>query len=422
MIPMVERRDLFKAGIGAAGVAAMGAATAACAPAPGKLIRRGPGPDAGIEHIVVVMMENRSYDHFMSWLPGGNGAPEGITYLDDDGVAHEKYRYPNWAACEMADPGHSREAGLRQYNGGACDGFLFESPDTYPISYHTPDQLPFWEVAAPSWTMCDNYFAAFMGPTFPNRFYQHCAQTKDDSNQLRIQDMRTIWDRISAAGLEGRYYFSDAPFTALLGLRHLAITRTMDGFFDDARKGRLPHVSFVDPRFLVPIYLGTSADYHPVSDIRAGDEFLHKVYEAVTNSPNWDKTVMVVNFDEWGGFADHVRPSVAPDKRPKFGLRGFRVPCLVASPLARRGHVAHGEYDHTSVLKMIEWAFDLEPLTPRDAAANNLADVLDLDSAPDTSAPHWDIPPFKADDCIERLPSMLWQGVIELARRNGWPI
>lgn len=419
---MVDRRDLFKAGLGAAGVAAMGAVSSACAPAPGALIRRGPGPEAGIEHIVVVMMENRSYDHFMSWLPGGNGAPEDLSYVDDQGVAHRRWRYPNWASCDMADPDHSRVAGQRQLNGGACDGFLLESPDTYPISYLSADQLPFWTVAAPSWTMCDNYFAAFLGPTFPNRFYQHCAQTQAASNELQVVEMTTIWDRLVERGLEGRYYFSDAPFTALLGLRHLAITRSIDGFFSDARSGRLPHVSFIDPRYLIPWPFGTSGDYHPVSDIRAGDQFLHEIYEAVTNSPNWDKTVLVINFDEWGGFADHVRPPVAPDVREGFGQRGFRVPCLVASPLARRSHVAHGEYDHTSVLKMIEWAFDLEPLTPRDASANNLADVLELGSAPDHTAPHWEIPAFTPEDCGGRIQSMLWEGLLKMARKNGWPV
>ena len=167
---------------------------------------------------------------------------------------------------------------------------------------------------------------------------------------------------------------------------------------------------------------GTSSDYHPLSDIRLGDEFLHQVYEAVTRSPNWERTVLVVNFDEWGGSADHIAPSVAPDLRPEHGLRGFRVPCLVASPLARRGHVAHGEYDHASVLRMIEWAFDLEPLTPRDAAAANLADVLDLGSPPDPSAPHWELPDFTPDDCVDEFVNEIWEELLEGARAQGWPV
>jgi len=113
--------------------------------------------------------------------------------------------------------------------------------------------------------------------------------------------------------------------------------------------------------------------------------FLNTVYDAVVASPNWERTVLVINYDEWGGFFDHVPPTIAPDPRPDLGtgLRGFRVPCLVISPRARRRTIAHGTYDHTSVLKMIEWRFGLQPLTVRDAAANNLAEVLDFEARPD---------------------------------------
>lgn len=420
---MVGRRDFLRTGLGVAGAATLGSGIAsACAPAPGPLIRRGPGPEAGIEHIVVVMMENRSYDHLLGWLPGGDSMPAGATFLDDDGVAHAPYRHPEWASCGKADPGHSRTAGFRQFNDGACDGWLKESPDTFPISHLTADQLGFWGPAAPAWTVCDRYFSAFMGPTWPNRYYMHCAQTPSDRNKIAGVDLTTIWDRIAAAGLEGRYYFSDAPFAALMGLRHLLVSRTFDQFLSDAREGRLPHVSFVDPGFAIAGDIGTSSDYHPLSDIRSGDRFLHRVYEAVTRSPNWDRTVLVVNFDEWGGFADHVAPGVAPDVREGFGQRGFRVPCLVASPLARRGHVDHGEYDHASVLAMIEWAFALAPLTPRDAAAKNLADVLDLGGTPDTSAPHWDLAPFTPENCVSDLVDDIWDRLIVWARGQGWPV
>ncbi len=304
-----------------------------------------------------------------------------------------------------------------------ADGFLLESPDTFPISYLEADQQAFWRTAAPSWTMCDNYFAAFLGPTFPNRYYQHCAQTPWENNRFEIvNDLTTIWDRVAAAGMEGRYYFSDAPFLALLGIRHLLVSRTIDQFYQDCHDGRLPHVSFVDPRFILPEPFATSGDYHPASDIRLGDQFLHDVYEAVTNSPNWDKTVLVINFDEWGGFADHVPPAVVPDANPNFGQRGFRVPTLVASPLARRNHIDHGEFDHTSVLKMIEWAFDLDPLTPRDAAANNLADVLDLGGTPDPVAPHWEIPAFAPENCVNEFVGQIWDNLVVVARESGWPV
>ena len=275
--------------------------------------------------------------------------------------------------------------------------------------------------AAPAWTACDNYFTATMGPTFPNRFYMHAGQSDRWENWLTISSLPTIWDLCKARGLESRYYFSDAPMTALWGLQHVDITRTFDGFIADCSSGRLPHLSYVDPRFLIPP-LGTSGDYHPQSDIRAGEAFLDQIYRAVTASPNWERTVLVINFDEWGGFYDHVTPVEGPDSVSFMALRGFRVPCLVISPFARRNHVAHDLYDHTSVLKMIEWAFELPSLSPRDAAANNLADVLDLSSPPDPSVPSWDFPQIAFSDCNQQFVDDIFKRLADQARQLGFPV
>jgi phospholipase C len=137
----------------------------------------------------------------------------------------------------------------------------------------------------------------------------------------------------------------------------------------------------VDPRF-VDEGSGTSGDDHPHGDVRSGEEFLATIYNAVVSSPAWSRTLLVINYDEWGGFFDHVAPGTAPDADPTTALRGFRVPAVVISPRSRRGAVAHGVYDHTSVLKAIEWRWDLAPLTRRDAAARNIAEVLDFGSPP----------------------------------------
>jgi phospholipase C len=131
---------------------------------------------------------------------------------------------------------------------------------------------------------------------------------------------------------------------------------------------------------------------------------------------------MVINFDEWGGFYDHVAPEVAPDSRPKFAQRGFRVPCMVVSPRARRGFVAHDTYDHASVLKMIEWGFDLKPLAVRDAQANNLADVLDLSGKVDTSFPTWDFPDVQLQDCTQFLADEIFAALADRARGLGFPV
>jgi phospholipase C len=422
---MLDRRGFLKgsaaAVAGIAGAGAMSSAISGCAPAPSSVAPRGLFGEAGIDHVVVVMMENRSFDHFLGWLPGADGVQAGMEFVDTKGVSHGTHRLTQFASCEFADPDHSYHGGRKQYHEGANDGFLTTSPDTFPIGYYEQDELPFWRNAAPEFTVCDNYFAATMGPTFPNRFYQHCGRSDRWENWLTISSLPTIWDRVQAAGMEGRYYYSDVPFAALLGVRHTLISRTFQQFEQDCAAGLLPHVSFVDPKLFLPNF-GTSGDYHPPSDIRLGDAFLHRVYEAVTTSPAWDRTVMVINFDEWGGFYDHVVPTEGPDINANLALRGFRVPCLVVSPFARRHHIAHDLYDHASVLRMIEWGFDLRPLAPRDAQANNLADVLELGGKPNLDVPHWELPGFAPQDCTAQIVDSIWKPLRDLARAQGWPV
>jgi phospholipase C len=199
----------------------------------------------------------------------------------------------------------------------------------------------------------------------------------------------TIWDRLAAAGLSGGYYFVDEPFILLWGAKYASILHPAAQFLADAAAGTLPNVSFVDPSFANEGQ-GQSGDYHPHGDIRAGEAFLAQIYHALRSSPAWDRTVLVVNFDEWGGFYDHVVPPKVVDDTvraeltppgnpvPDYQQLGFRVPCIVASPWSAAKVVSDGPYEHTSVLKMIEWRWGLAPLTQRDANARNLAEVLDF--------------------------------------------
>jgi phospholipase C len=226
--------------------------------------------------------------------------------------------------------------------------------------------------------------------------------------------------------LKGFYYFSDVPFTALWGAKYLPISRRIAQFFDDAADGTLPHVSFVEPRFFGES-LGISNDDHPFADIRNGQDFLNRVYEAVTTSPNWPNTIMVIHYDEWGGFFDHVPPTAAPIPPADAalgsdGLRGFRTPAMIISPWSGRGAVAHGLYDSTSVLKMIEWRWRLSPLTVRDATANNLAEALDF-ARPNYEAPQFDVPEglFGAPCPTVGEPESL-ERLIALAEQFGFPL
>ena len=141
-----------------------------------------------------------------------------------------------------------------------------------------------------------------------------------------------------------------------------------------------------------------SADDHPFGDIRAGEHFLNKTYDAVRKSPNWRSSILAITFDEWGGFFDHVPPPPAPDVSPDLQARGFRVPCVVISPFARRRFVSHGVFDHTSILRMIEWRWNLKPLSVRDARANNLATVLDLRRR-NLNAPRYSVPQIVPRPC-----------------------
>jgi phospholipase C len=370
-----------------------------------------PPPEAaGFEHVVVVMMENRSFDHFFGWLPGGNGRQAGLIYKDTAGGSHLTHALaPDYQGCAFLDPGHSYSDGRVQFHGGACDGFLFDGSDADPsngkpnqandifaIGYYGQSDLPFLGAAGPAFTVCDNYFCGIMAETYPNRFYMHAAQTDRLVNGSATSTLPTIWSRLEEKGLSGRYYFSDLPFLALWGTRYANISKPFAQFLVDAAAGTLPNVAFIDPRF-EDEGSGTSADDHPHADIRDGEAFLNQIYDAVRNSPNWSKTVLIINYDEWGGFFDHVPPPLAPIPTASAaagdtdGRLGFRVPCVVISPYAKRGFIAHGQYDHTSILKMIEWRFGLPPLTIRDQTANNLAKVLNL-AAPDVTAPAFNVP------------------------------
>jgi phospholipase C len=372
------------------------------------------------------MMENRSFDHFLGWLPGADGRQAGLSFADQAGVEHSTYRLAEFQGCGHADPDHSWDGGRTEYANGACDGWLRAGDnDEFAIGYYAAPDLAFYGHAAPYWTVCDRYFAAIMAETYPNRMYLHAAQTDRLHNNEgpTIATLPTIWDSLQAAGRTGRYYFCDAPYTALWGTKYLPISEPIAGFFADAAAGTLPDVSYVDPRFLDE-GSGSSGDDHPHADIRVGQHFLSSLYQAVTTGPKWSNTMFVITYDEWGGFYDHVPPPVASDANPKARLRGFRVPCIVVSPRARRKYVAHNLYDHTSILKLIEWRFGLQPLTVRDAQARNLAEVLDFSHAPNLTAPQWNVPPALPAPCVDGAPGDYegWKALADQALAYGWSL
>jgi phospholipase C len=360
-----------------------------------------PDPDAsGIEHIVVVMMENRSFDHLLGWLPGGNGTQAGLSYVDKRGEAHPTFRLSTFVGCSHPDPDHSYAGGRSEYDDGKMDGWLqTSSNDTFSIGYYEEADLPFFSALARNFTTLDNYFPSILSSTFPNRVFQHAAQTDRLTNTVDLSTLPTIWDTLAVAGISHKYYYSNVPFLALWGPKYLGISALFADFLTDAASGNLPAVSFLDPRFTI-LDDGFGNDDHPHADLRAGEAFLGQVYRALTSGPGWPNTLLVVNRDEWGGFYDTVAPPrvIAPndidtDLVEGKALLGCRVPVVLVSPFTQGNNPATPRvdsslYDHTSVLKLIEWRYNLPPLTSRDASDEiaNLALALSF-AAPNITAP-----------------------------------
>ncbi len=391
---------------------------------------------SGIEHVIVVMMENRSFDHLLGWLPDAHSRQAGLTYYDKQNHPHPTYHLTTYQGCAFEDPDHSYPGARVQYDKGRCDGWLKAGTnDLFPIGYYRHHDLSFLGKAAPDWTVCSRYFAGILAPTYPNRFYQHSAQTDRLDDSTTTSTLPTIWDRLAAAGLTGRYYYNDVPFLALWGTRYLNISHPYAEFLTACATGTLPQVSYLDPRF-EDEGSGTSGDDHPHADIRNGEAFLNQVYQAVTSGPGWANTVLVINYDEWGGFFDHVPPPLRPippgDRAAGAdGRIGFRVPALVISPFSRREHVTTTQFDHTSVLKMIEWRWKLDPLTVRDATAHNLATALDF-ARPQLHAPQYAVPPGPFGTPCSSLPvgtpapptnsgETEWTAIRALATQYGFP-
>ncbi|HVT37403.1 MAG TPA: alkaline phosphatase family protein, partial [Nevskiaceae bacterium] len=327
-----------------------------------------PDPSSiGIDHIVVVMMENRSFDHMLGWVPGADGVQAGRSMRNKAGDLVQSFRLSQdpaygFQGCNFADPDHGYDGGRIEFNNGACDGFLLTDGtganpgDHFPLGYYTADDLPFYKGAAENFTVCDRYFCGILSSTIPNRVYMHAGQTDRNENTLTVSSLDTIWDRLAAKGRSGTYYSVDLPMTALWGSKHLSITQPFATFLAEAALGQLPDVSFVDPAFGFSVGEGPglSRDDHPHADVRDGQAFLSQVYNALVASPAWDKTLLIINYDEWGGFADHVPPPLAPvsdDERNNIspqgndGRLGFRTPCFLIGPRARKAFVSHQQLD-----------------------------------------------------------------------------
>src|SRR4051795_820574 len=358
-----------------------------------------------IDTFVVLMMENRSFDHYLGWLPGADGRQQGLSYTDKQGKKLQTQRLaPDWQGCAHPDPDHSWDGGRTPLNGGACDGFLRSGDnDVFSISYYAEYDLGFIQDAAKTFTTFDRFHCSLMGSTLPNREYMHASTSYGNRDNALPPETQyqtgfpdtSIFAACDKAGISNRYFFGDVPVSALWGAPGLARSGRVDEYYARCATGTLPNVSFVDPTFAGSVGEGPglSADEHPHGDVRAGQAFMADVVHAFMASPQWKTGALFIVYDEWGGFFDHVAPKRVPDDRNTadvdndYGLMGFRIPAIAISPWVRRRHVAHSIYGFESILKMMEYRFGLAPLNKRDRFADNIAGSFDFDAKPRLEVP-----------------------------------
>jgi phospholipase C len=173
-----------------------------------------PRATSGVDHIVVVMMENRSFDHLLGWHPTADATQDGLAYPDKTGTLQPTFALaPDYQGCAHLDPDHSWAGGRLDYNGGKMDGFLLpETNDLYTIGYYRENDRPFYNALALEYTTFDRFFSSILAETYPNRIFMHAAQTDRLENTLDLSTLPTIWDRLIEKEVSARYYYSDLSF------------------------------------------------------------------------------------------------------------------------------------------------------------------------------------------------------------------
>ena len=362
-----------------------------------------------IDHIVVLMMENRSFDHMLGYLSltGGRADIDGLR----PGLANE-YQGRSYPAHHLTttrvdvDPEHTASAVNVQVDGGRMGGFVaslagtlasrgVDGGDPSPaVGYYDGADVPVYDHLAEEFLVCDRWFSSVPGATWPNRLYALCGRAAGSRDDLPphmppIYHKPSFVRHLDEHGVSWRWYCFDTPTLRLADARYTAghhkhfayfsktglnwktkleirIDGSAPSFLEDAASGSLPSVSWIDPAFTTFNPLGFDAnDDHAPADITDGQDLVLAVYAALAASPQWDRSLLVIVYDEHGGFYDHVPPPQAPDDDPAtFGRYGVRVPAIVVSPWVEPRSVSSTVFDHTSIIKSVLLRFCPEALDP----------------------------------------------------------
>lgn len=385
-----------------------------------------------IEHVVYIVKENRTFDTMFGRFPGADGVTEGLTC---DGETVPLVRAPD----DAPGPDHSFQGGLKAINGGQMDCFseLFGGGQLQAYVQYRPGQIPSYWAYARNFVLADRFFSSTYGPTgiehlftvaaTTDRFTDHERATppgqfgdngipreyclddtewmysfrrlspEEEADAFRLEDaalvgtlkarywlerractdVRILPDLLEEAGVPWRYYLGDNDYINTLALvKHVVFgpmvekVRTDDDFLVDLENGELPAVSWLIP--------DVEDSEHPAAgSMCEGENWTVEIVNAIMRSPEWARTAIVVTWDDFGGFYDHVPP-------PHVDLYGFgpRVPMLLISPWARPGLIASDTLEFSSVLKMIETLWDLPSLTERDRQTSDMLNLFDFEQEP----------------------------------------
>lgn len=369
-----------------------------------------------IDHVIVMMKENRSFDHLFGMLgkgqPNSEPIPSDFSNLDADGNVVKPFHLGS--TCEPIDPGHQWDEMHAQVNGGKMDGFVTSAAATgtpgptdghFAMGYYEESDLPFYYFLAKTYALADRDYPSVRSGTWSNRDYLYCGTSDGVKNTLTdgipSASVQTIFDIMDAQGVKWGVYADNAPLSFALewGLDHRGVHPVQD-LIDGLGSGDLPSVVFVDG-------LLNKEDDHPPADLQAGEAWVKKIYDAAVGSSLWNKTALLFTFDEGGGFFDHVPPPddacvarPSNDKDKEFFELGVRVPLVAISPWARRHTVSHVRHEHTSITRFIELLFDLPAMTKRDANSDALLDLFDFDQ--DVSKPLPAPPEPGSGGCVQQ--------------------
>jgi phospholipase C len=367
-----------------------------------------------IDHIVVLMMENRSFDHMLGFLTidEGRNDIEGLTeglkndYLGDTYPVHPATRTTMQKSQDPCHGGACVDEQLSNHNGGFVSSFMKtrkgagENPGVV-MAYHTAAQLPVYAYLADQFCVCDHWFCSVPGATMPNRCYAIAGSsggTRDNLKPSRPYNLPSFCRHLKDE--QWRWYSHDyVPMIWLIDPEYGLAIESVPAYFNQrdvfghrsflerAAANDLPAVSWIDPNF-IDLTFGPagSNDDHPPSDLHSGQKLVLQLFDALARSKAWAKTLLVITYDEHGGFYDHVAPPKAADDRPNMRRYGPRVPALVVSPFVGKQSVSKTVFDHTSITKTILARFAAKPaeaikkMGARVSAAKHLGELLTEDN------------------------------------------